>query len=781
MSDENSPRYFTDDEIAYIIDETIARPGYKGKRGTSLVINRLMPHSIRLTIYENITAKIRDQLREVIVTPLSIPDWINIIPDRYGRAMIDPESAVGITAAEAIGGPITQMALNAFHQSGSSKNVGSGIDNLKALLHLSSPAYPSCVIHFDDKHLSPESVLQKRKDIMVITMKNIIIDGEWDIETQVMEGDRLWYDAYLALFPDKLEDVNTSYVMRIPLNVTLMYMHDISMEMIVSVLEQAGGHDSLRVIPSSLPTGIIYVYVATSSLSDLATSHPSIREDNIVMLFFQQVFLPTFDTIIFKGIKHVTDLFPSKRMVEDIVDAEEPAFRTFNFKEYDEETQDEMKRTWIMYFNLNKIKIHGVEMENMLKLFELTSIEVLQQGDDYTYIRTPVGSNKKPMDHIRNAIDNEKQKETEFKKEHKDDVFAVYESVLLSSSQYWFAETNGSNLVELFKLPGVDKYRTYCNDVNLIYQMFGIDAARNLFIMMFKEILDAEEQYVDPRQIITIADIMFNQGRPLSISFGGATRRNQSSFLALMTMQQALNVVKRAGFMGRTDPLTLTSAAIMVNRQAMIGTGGHFDIIPDEEFLEEIEERRKKQEMISVEELKAEMEAYSDLNERPTSILGEHGDMDENAIQNSIAMSLMGHDDDPEPEAEVVPTQLITEYTNEIRPADPQPAPPRVVDPNLIKAHTSLKLPVIADRVTETIVMEEEPSAKKGGKKKVTVVEEPEISYFVPDTSITETAKPKKKAAAKPKVTVAPTTSATVMGGEAVPPINLTDFVKGLL
>jgi len=64
------------------------------------------------TVRESIRAKLYEQLQVVEITPLGIPDLRNEIISKFERSKIHPGSMVGVTAAEALGGPITQMALN---------------------------------------------------------------------------------------------------------------------------------------------------------------------------------------------------------------------------------------------------------------------------------------------------------------------------------------------------------------------------------------------------------------------------------------------------------------------------------------------------------------------------------------------------------------------------------------------------------------------------------------------------------------------------------------------
>ena len=344
-------------------------------------------------------------------------------------------------------------------------------------------------------------------------------------------------------------------------------------------------------------------------------------------------------------------------------------------------------------------------------------------------VQTPPGNYDKPLDIIRKVLDKENEKAKQVKQESKKDVFSSYTSPLIQAETYWYAETNGADLLEVLKLPDVDTYYTYSNEIMKIYELFGIEAARNLFILMFKKTLEDAGQYVDPRHLQMIAEIMFNQGRPLSIAFGGANRRNQTSFLSLMSIQQAMNVIKKAGFLGRKDPLSWTSAAIMVNRQVMMGTGGQFEILDDPEFNKQVEEMRIKQEKLSAADMEAVLQMLdNNPNQEPDS------EAIENDLQAALLKGLMGHDD-IEPDIQPQPkAKIVDKFTKDIQPIPNTIAPPMVMDPKLVEAHTKLRLPVVSEQATETIT-----STSKNNKVVRISTDKPKVAYYTNDSSIEET------------------------------------------
>ncbi len=245
-ADPNTPRLLTHEEMTYIIAQCFNDPDNPNPVKEAADVPKLAANKLRKTMYDNNVNLIYIQLSEIVITPLAINDLIAILRRTYQRAMIDSESPVGILAGESLGGPITQMTLRSFHQSGSSKTVGAGIDNLRALVTMASNKYPSCIIHYENKQMTIEDVVQTRKDIVSLTMSEIVLDYDIDTDSNVKEEDKWWYDAYLELYPDKLAGTRlanevTAWYMRLELDSKKMYTYGISTDMIMKTVERAVG------------------------------------------------------------------------------------------------------------------------------------------------------------------------------------------------------------------------------------------------------------------------------------------------------------------------------------------------------------------------------------------------------------------------------------------------------------------------------------------------------------------------------------------------------------
>ena len=76
----------------------------------------------------------------------------------------------------------------------------------------------------------------------------------------------------------------------------------------------------------------------------------------------------------------------------------------------------------------------------------------------------------------------------------------------------WILDTNGINLLEILQNKNVDKRRTISNDIYEVYNLFGIEAARNILMFELNEVISAAGSYVNFRHISVLADIMTNSG-----------------------------------------------------------------------------------------------------------------------------------------------------------------------------------------------------------------------------------------------------------------------------
>lgn len=159
--------------------------------------------------------------------------------------------------------------------------------------------------------------------------------------------------------------------------------------------------------------------------------------------------------------------------------------------------------------------------------------------------------------------------------------------------------TDGSNLVELINVNNVDFSRCYCNDINEIYALYGIEAARTVLFNEFNAIFGSSD--VNFRHIAMLCDIMTNQGIIMSIDRHGINRGTNGP-LAKCSFEEAVDQLQKAAIHGDTDNLSGVSANIMMGQIPPSGTGDS-TLILDELKVKETQEIEKSEEQLDIDEI----------------------------------------------------------------------------------------------------------------------------------------------------------------------------------
>src|SRR3989344_7384954 len=91
--------------------------------------------------------------------------------------------------------------------------------------------------------------------------------------------------------------------------------------------------------------------------------------------------------------------------------------------------------------------------------------------------------------------------------------------------------TSGTNLKDILPLPEVDGAKTTSNDIYEVYEMLGIEAAREAIINEVYKVIDAQGLNIDIRHIMLVADIMCANGEVKGVTRYGVVK-DKASVLA---------------------------------------------------------------------------------------------------------------------------------------------------------------------------------------------------------------------------------------------------------
>ena len=145
----------------------------------------------------------------------------------------------------------------------------------------------------------------------------------------------------------------------------------------------------------------------------------------------------------------------------------------------------------------------------------------------------------------------------------------------------WVIDTEGTNLIDIFKHPFVDTTKTFSNDIHEIYEVLGIEAARNILIHEINEVFAQSSSYVNHRHLSLLVDTMTNKGYLMSVDRHGINKSSRGP-LAKCSFEETPDIIAKAAIFGELDNVQGVSSNIMLGQEVPCGTGS-IDILFDEE------------------------------------------------------------------------------------------------------------------------------------------------------------------------------------------------------
>lgn len=149
---------------------------------------------------------------------------------------------------------------------------------------------------------------------------------------------------------------------------------------------------------------------------------------------------------------------------------------------------------------------------------------------------------------------------------------SIEQVIVEKEEEGYIIKTLGSNLKRVLKIKGIDKTKTYTNNIYEIAGVLGIEAARNAII---KEALTTmKEQGVDTdiRHLLLVSDAMTSSGGIQAIGRYGLAG-SKSSVLSRANFEETIKHLTTAAARGEIDPLDSVIESIIVGNLAPVGTG----------------------------------------------------------------------------------------------------------------------------------------------------------------------------------------------------------------
>lgn len=165
------------------------------------------------------------------------------------------------------------------------------------------------------------------------------------------------------------------------------------------------------------------------------------------------------------------------------------------------------------------------------------------------------------------------------------------DQVVLEDSKYvrkdtWVLDTVGSNLIDLFSLDFIDYTRTYSNDIREVYDLLGIEAARQNVVNEFMEVMEASDAYVNYHHLSVLCDRMTVTSRLVPM-FRSGILGDDIGPISKGTFEMHTEVFLDASRHGEFDQMRGVSANVMCGQPGYYGTNS-FGLVLDMKAVEKM-------------------------------------------------------------------------------------------------------------------------------------------------------------------------------------------------
>lgn len=213
--------------------------------------------------------------------------------------------------------------------------------------------------------------------------------------------------------------------------------------------------------------------------------------------------------------------------------------------------------------NPKSMERKDIVMEDLIKaLRKMSKVEIKEGKEEIEIFPEKENENYRELRRISEEIKNIKIK----------GIDGIKRAIIRKENDEYVIYTEGSNFEKVLTLEGVDKTRTKTNDIQAVYQVLGIEAARNAIINEAHATLQEQGLNVDIRHIMLVADLMTSDGNIRPIGRQGVSGE-KGSVIARAAFEITVDHLLGASRKGEVDELRGVAENVIVGQPIKLGTG----------------------------------------------------------------------------------------------------------------------------------------------------------------------------------------------------------------
>ena len=143
----------------------------------------------------------------------------------------------------------------------------------------------------------------------------------------------------------------------------------------------------------------------------------------------------------------------------------------------------------------------------------------------------------------------------------------------------WVLDTVGTNLLDLLGLDFIDNTRTFTNDIQEVYRVLGIEAARQVIFNEISEVMEFDSTYINYHHLSLLCDRMTCNDSMVSI-FRHGINNDHIGPIAKASFEETPEMFLKAARHAELDPMRGVSANVMCGQEGFFGTNA-FNVVLD--------------------------------------------------------------------------------------------------------------------------------------------------------------------------------------------------------
>jgi DNA-directed RNA polymerase II subunit RPB1 len=155
----------------------------------------------------------------------------------------------------------------------------------------------------------------------------------------------------------------------------------------------------------------------------------------------------------------------------------------------------------------------------------------------------------------------------------------------------WVLDTIGTNLLNVLGLDYIDSNRTISNDIMEIFNVLGMEAARQCIYNELAEVLEFDGSYVNAHHMALLCDRMTFSQKMISI-FRHGINNDDIGPIAKASFEETPEMFLKAARHAELDNLRGISSNVMCGQEGMFGTAA-FQVVLDINEMVNLEEKYK--------------------------------------------------------------------------------------------------------------------------------------------------------------------------------------------